>query len=60
MCRVGCHFGAKVDLIRAIDEKNRVLVEPLRDHMVAELLASKASAEMQERVTFLVHPLTEI
>ncbi|AKN16166.1 TetR family transcriptional regulator [Mycobacterium haemophilum DSM 44634] len=56
---VGYHFGTKVDLVRAIEEKHRGPIERLRDRMVAELLESEASAEMRDWVACLVHPLTE-
>ena len=32
---VGYHFGTKTDLVRAIEQKHRVPIERLREHMVA-------------------------
>ncbi|MEE6175092.1 TetR/AcrR family transcriptional regulator [Mycobacterium sp. 050134] len=60
---VGYHFGTKADLVRAIEEKHRRLVERLRVRMVADLSAAGTEndrfAELREWVACLVCPLTE-
>src|SRR3954463_1530842 len=53
---VGYHFGAKADLVRAIEEKHRGPVERLRKQMVAEL---DEPVGMRDWVGCLVCPLTE-
>jgi AcrR family transcriptional regulator len=53
---VGYHFGAKVDLVRAIEQKHRQPIEQLREQMVAEL---GDRADMREWVACLVRPLTD-
>ncbi len=56
---VGYHFGAKADLVRAIEEKHRGPIEQLREQMVAELLQSGGSADMRGWVACLVRPATD-
>ncbi|MGO9158092.1 TetR family transcriptional regulator [Mycobacterium sp.] len=57
---VGYHFGAKADLVLAIEQKHREPIEQLREEMVAELGAELGQgAEMRNWVGCLVRPLTE-
>ena len=57
---VGYHFGAKADLVLAIEQKHREPVEQLREEMVAELVANAGpGAGMRDWVGCLVRPLTE-
>lgn len=53
---VGYHFGTKVDLVRAIEERHRGPIEQLRDQLVA---AVPDVAGMRDWVACLVCPLTE-
>ncbi len=56
---VGYHFGTKTDLVRAIEQKHRVPIERLREHMVTEVRQSGDSTDMRGWVACLVRPLTE-
>lgn len=53
---VGYHFGAKTDLVRAIEHKHRAPVELLRERMVARL---GDGAGLRDWVSCLVQPLTD-
>jgi AcrR family transcriptional regulator len=53
---VGYHFGAKTDLVRAIESKHRVPIEELRERMVSQTLDT---GDLREWVACLVCPLTE-
>jgi AcrR family transcriptional regulator len=53
---VGYHFGAKTDLVRAIEQKHRTPVELLRERMVAQL---GDDAGLRDWVGALVQPLTD-
>lgn len=53
---VGYHFGAKTDLVRAIEQKHRAPVELLRERMVARL---GGDAGLRDWVACLVQPLTD-
>lgn len=52
---VGYHFGAKADLVRAIESKHRIPIEILREQMVAQ---AAESTDLREWVACLVCPLT--
>jgi AcrR family transcriptional regulator len=56
---VGYHFGAKTDLVRAIEQKHRGPIERLREQMVAATREKKARADMRDWVACLVCPLTD-
>jgi AcrR family transcriptional regulator len=56
---VGYHFGTKIDLVRAIEQKHRGPIERLREQMVAQTLEEKACGEMRDWVACLVRPLTD-
>lgn len=53
---VGYHFGAKADLVRAIERKHRVPIERLREQMMADI---GGSTDMRDWVACLVRPLAE-
>ena len=53
---VGYHFGTKADLVRAIAQKHRGPIQPLREQMVAEL---GDSTDMRDWIACLVRPLTD-
>src|SRR3984893_18075666 len=53
---VGYHFGTKADLGRAIERKQRIRIEQLREQMVAQ---TPDSTKLREWVACLVCPLTE-
>lgn len=53
---VGYHFGTKVDLVRAIEERHRGPIEQLRDLLVADVADSGG---MRDWVACLVRPLTD-
>jgi AcrR family transcriptional regulator len=50
------HFGARTDLLRAIESKHRTPIEALRARMLAELVGS---TELHDWVASLVRPLTD-
>jgi AcrR family transcriptional regulator len=60
---VGYHFGTKIDLVRAIEQRHRGPIERLREQMVARALGDstekESSAEMRDWVACLVCPLTD-
>lgn len=57
---VGYHFGAKTDLVRAIEQRHRVPIERLREQMVVELVSKTGpSTDMRDWVACLVRPLTD-
>lgn len=53
---VGYHFGTKLDLVRAIEQKHRVSIERLLERMVAE---TADSTELRDWIGCLVCSLTE-
>jgi AcrR family transcriptional regulator len=53
---VGYHFGAKADLVRAIEGKHRLPIDQLREQMVA---TTTDSTDLRGWVACLVCPLTE-
>jgi AcrR family transcriptional regulator len=53
---VGYHFGAKTDLVRAIERRHAAPIERLREQMVA---GARDSRELRDWVACLVCPLTE-
>lgn len=50
------HFGARTDLLRAIERKHRIPIQDLRERMVAEVADS---TELRDWVGALVRPLTD-
>ncbi|MDP9166474.1 MAG: TetR family transcriptional regulator [Actinomycetota bacterium] len=53
---VGYHFGTKIDLVRAIEERHRAPIEALRERLVTQL---DRDAELRAWVSCLVRPLTD-
>jgi AcrR family transcriptional regulator len=50
------HFGARTDLLRAIERKHRIPIQELRARMVTEV---EGSTELRDWVGALVRPLTD-
>ncbi|MGV0718681.1 helix-turn-helix domain-containing protein [Mycolicibacterium sp. XJ662] len=53
---VGYHFGTKLDLVRAIEQKHRISIEQLLERMVAQ---TADSTELRDWIACMVCSLTE-